>query len=172
MVNYLNSLILLFQNQKSHKAIDVITPTLFKQLDSNQIQNLIFVSLKKIGLKPNLVQNLLPTKTKDFATVDEVFTNSGCKVNCTIDFTFDDNQNLALSIYIWGTKNTIDLYNQRVTKRITECSESIVNNTGVKFTVSQKDSDKHDSQLTINQSISPNTDVFLTVQETLKYIKK
>jgi hypothetical protein len=163
MVNLLNSVVDIFKFQKT-KVKQKITPVIFKQLEYNEIQELLFKALKSIGLKPHITHHLFPSHMGKNVSVVEVYINYGCKVVCSLH----NPNNSLLVIYIWGSKAKISIYKDRMN----QASQQLLESYGIVLEVFQNDFEKTDSQLTINQYISPVTDIFETVRETLKPIRK
>jgi hypothetical protein len=163
MVNLLNSVVDIFKFQQT-KVKQKITPVLFKQLEYNEIQELLFKSLKSIGLKPHITHHLYPSFKGKSVSVDEVYIYYGSKVVCSLH----NPNNSLLVIYIWGSQAKISIYKDRMNR----ASQQLLESYGIVLEVFQQDFEKTDSQLTINQYISPVSDIFETVQETLKPIRK
>jgi hypothetical protein len=159
MHSILNGLIDIFKTQPA----PVLTPTEFKKLTYNDLQQVLYKCLKSIGLKPHITKNCLPPNKGQEVSIDKVYLINGCKV--TIALINPNNSLLVISIF--GKDNIITEY----TKKINCSSELLLNTHGIVIEAFQKNTDKNISQLVISQYISPVTDIKATIINTLKYIK-
>jgi hypothetical protein len=158
MYDFISGLIAFFSNQQ----VKVFTPTEFKKLTYNEIQPLLNSTLQSIGMKSYITNNFLLTNKGLGESSDEVYLHNCCKVTVGLHNPY----NSLLVIKISGEEEILKQYHQS----FVSSSQQLLENHGIILEVYAKQTEINNPQLIINQYVSPITDVFKTLRETMSYI--
>jgi hypothetical protein len=147
----------------SIRQVKLLTPTEFKKLSHNHTQLELYHALNSIGLKPEIIKNLLPTAKTLEVSIDEVYLFNGCKVTIGLHNPY----NSLLVIRISGSKAVLEQYYYNI--KIS--SQKLLLNHGIILETFFNQRDVNNSQLVISQYISPITDIPKTIRDTMRCIK-
>jgi hypothetical protein len=159
MHNLLNSLIALF----SIKQDSSLTPCDFKKKSYNELQLVLHNTLNSIGLKPHTTKHIFPCNKGEEVSIDEVFLINGCKVTVGLH----NPNNSLLTLKLSGRKAIVERYFHN----ISNSSQILLENHGIVLEAFFDEKEKNNSELIINQFVSPITDIAITIRDTMKCIK-
>ena len=145
------------------KPVKALTPSEFKKLSYNDVQQVLYVALKRIGLKPHITKHIFPPCRGIDVSIDCVHLINGSKVTVELINPF----NSLLLIKVEGPQKLITDY----TSKIDKASKALINNSAIVLDAIQYDYDKKPSLLVISQYVSPITNVSCTIRHTLMHIK-
>ena len=163
MINFLKSVTNLYLLIKESKKVEFINSQEFKKLSHNDKQKILFRSLKKAGLKPILTQYLYPPIKGEIITIDQINTNSGCKVSCCI---VNLNSSLLL-LYLTGPNKLIEEYHHKLAIG----TYTLLSRFGIAIELRSTKLDNSQTQIIISHYLSPVTNVVVSIEEILKVLR-